>query len=827
MGFLGTSSMGFARRWLALPAACLLVGCAAAPAPPSNGNGADTSEGSAELAESVMQLDEMIGMLVDGTANSLTFRPDAALDQIGVGDVVMSANPAAPFLRRVTGRVVDNDGRITFRTENVGIEELFSEANVSAYGQFLEFIPADGVEVNSQTLSAKTLGGPGAKIIPIANLDLTLKLTDHRGEGSANVKVSLSTLLEIERPSTFSLSRLKTSVIADYEFGIGLSLKLAELFKKEFVIGEYRVIYWIGVVPVYTKIQLYVEVTGELKAAVSVAFKGHIESGAEWTDSGGWRQVYSNDPLVGEGKAQGEVGVTALFKTRALLYALAGPDVGFGPAFTASINSLDPCAVEYELGIKVDAAFDFAKVFEDDALKEKGFGYEFKREITKGKFKLCEADKPDAPTNLTAARVGTETKVTLSWKDNATNEARFLIRWNDGGGWRDIAYVGANATGYVHALPSPGLDNLYEVYAVGSEGTLSDPSNLAGVTLENLNPPPAPSGLAAKAEGSSVINLSWTHNSADESGFFIHRKIEGGGFEPYMNVDADVTGFADHGVEPDQAYAYRVQAYSPAGTSGFSNVAEARTSHFDLAASAPAAPGNLKASAVSASEIVVTWDDNSSVEEAILLERAEGSGGWGAAAELGKNAESYSDSGLSADTSYSYRVRARNAEGDSGYSNIATARTDPDGDSPPDNSNDNDNSNGNDNGNDNSSPAGPEYVVWFTGNVCCWGAPWIFITTREDFESPRLRSSFSGGGIDPEILAVKVEIQGGFTTAEDASAWICPQFVSRFNHYWCGSGYAQRDGANWWPSGSLGCDIDSLPLIESEAVPEVDGCAGY
>lgn len=120
-----------------------------------------------------------------------------------------------------------------------------------------------------------------------------------------------------------------------------------------------------------------------------------------------------------------------------------------------------------------------------------------------------------------------------------------------------------------------------------------------------------------------------------------------------------------------------------------------------------------------------------------------------------------------------------------------------------------------------------EYVVWFTGNVCCWGAPLIYITTRDVFDEPRLRSSFPGGGIDPNQAAIKVEMQGGFETFEDAAASVCPRFTSRFNHYWCGSGYLQMDGQNW-QTGNFGCDeINDLPWIDIESLPDVDGCGPY
>mgnify|MGYP000648687425 CR=1 FL=1 len=90
----------------------------------------------------------------------------------------------------------------------------------------------------------------------------------------------------------------------------------------------------------------------------------------------------------------------------------------------------------------------------------------------------------------------------------------------------------------------------------------------------------------------------------------------------------------------------------------------------------PAAPTNLKATAVSSSQINLTWTDNAANETGYKVERKTGSGGtWGQVATTGAGATSWSNTGLSASTLYAYRVRATNAGGDSGYSNEASATT--------------------------------------------------------------------------------------------------------------------------------------------------------
>lgn len=113
-----------------------------------------------------------------------------------------------------------------------------------------------------------------------------------------------------------------------------------------------------------------------------------------------------------------------------------------------------------------------------------------------------------------------------------------------------------------------------------------------------------------------------------------------------------------------------------------------------------------------------------------------------------------------------------------------------------------------------------EYVVWYTSNVCCWGAPHIVISDRDGFNAPDLRSNWPGGGISPTEPLTKVELQGGFATYEEAQAWFCPQLTSWSYHYWCGRHY-QAMGGNW-QVGAGTCDLSVLPQTDSP--PDFNGC---
>jgi len=90
----------------------------------------------------------------------------------------------------------------------------------------------------------------------------------------------------------------------------------------------------------------------------------------------------------------------------------------------------------------------------------------------------------------------------------------------------------------------------------------------------------------------------------------------------------------------------------------------------------PTAPTNLSATAVSATQINLTWTDNSNNETSFKIERKTGSGGtYVQIATTGASAEFFSNTGLTAGTTYFYRVRASNSSGNSAYTNQASAST--------------------------------------------------------------------------------------------------------------------------------------------------------
>jgi titin len=296
------------------------------------------------------------------------------------------------------------------------------------------------------------------------------------------------------------------------------------------------------------------------------------------------------------------------------------------------------------------------------------------------------------PSNLVAVAVSTS-QIDLSWQDNSNDEISMRIFRCVGtatfcdanpSNFVEVIAVGANNTSWSNTGLSPDTTYSYRVRASNING-YSDPSNTAqATTLAVTSPPNAPSSLSATAASTSMINLSWQDNSGDETGFRLER-CQGAGcstFAQVIELAANITGYSDTGLVADTTYSYRVRAFNAAGDSAYSNTAQATT---NAAATAPAAPSNLVATAVSSSQINLTWQDNSSNELNMRVDRCLGTAAFCDAnpdnfAEiiaLGANNTSWSNTGLNPDTTYSYRVRGTNTNGSSAPSNTAEATTDP------------------------------------------------------------------------------------------------------------------------------------------------------
>lgn len=270
---------------------------------------------------------------------------------------------------------------------------------------------------------------------------------------------------------------------------------------------------------------------------------------------------------------------------------------------------------------------------------------------------------PAAPSNLTATAVSSN-RINLTWTDHATNEGGFkLERSTNGVNFSQVASLAANTTSYANTGLASSTAYHYRVRAY--EGpNYSAFSNVASATTQAT--PAAPSNLAATAVSSSKVNLTWTDNAVNETGFKIERSTDGTTFTQVASILANTTSFQASNLNASTTYHFRVRAYDGPNASAYSNVAATTTQP------APAAPSNLTATP-SASKVTLNWTDNATNEMAFKLDRSTDGVNFTQLGILSANSTAYANAGLAAGVTYYYRIRAYDGPNHSAYSNVASA----------------------------------------------------------------------------------------------------------------------------------------------------------
>jgi len=97
------------------------------------------------------------------------------------------------------------------------------------------------------------------------------------------------------------------------------------------------------------------------------------------------------------------------------------------------------------------------------------------------------------------------------------------------------------------------------------------------VTIVAATIPAAPSGLTAVVRSFSVIDLAWTDNASNETGFVIERSTDGKTFTRIASLGANVRSYSATGLSANKTYYFRVQSFNSAGYSLYSNLVSAKT----------------------------------------------------------------------------------------------------------------------------------------------------------------------------------------------------------------------------------------------------------
>ena len=299
---------------------------------------------------------------------------------------------------------------------------------------------------------------------------------------------------------------------------------------------------------------------------------------------------------------------------------------------------------------------------------------------------VTNAARPGQPRNP-RARADGPTSITLTWErpasDGGAAVTGYRIRAHGPTGtWITIRpNTGSAATSFTHTGLDPATRHRYQVAAINRVGAGAWSGEIATVTDPDL--PGAPSGLAARAAGTSQIDLSWTAprntGGAPIRGYRVEASDDGGATWRILRraTNSAATTFSDLNLAPATTRHYRVAAINIAGTGPYSNAARATTE-----ATPPDAPRGLGAQADGTSRIDLSWrppaSDGGAQVTGYRIEVSDDAGvSW---RDLVTNTRTttttHSHTGLAPATTRHYRVSAVNRIGRSDASAVASATTD-------------------------------------------------------------------------------------------------------------------------------------------------------
>lgn len=280
---------------------------------------------------------------------------------------------------------------------------------------------------------------------------------------------------------------------------------------------------------------------------------------------------------------------------------------------------------------------------------------------------------PTAPTGLSV--VGdSSTTISASWTNTATNATSIetRVRVSPAGGWSNGAPLPPTQTSVLVPNLTPATSYDFEVRAVNGVGASAwvagNASTLAGA-------PSVPTGLAASANGSTAINLTWSLGTGSPTSHEIEVRDAGSTtWNPAMTVSGVATSATVTNLRPSITVEARIRARNAAGPSAWSNTASATTNPDTPGKVAPEAPTGLTLIPQAPDGILVTWTIAASNHDGHEVQvRLYGQEAWTPAGVSLGTLASFEMEGLEVGTPYEVRIRAYHDQGTSAWVGPKTA----------------------------------------------------------------------------------------------------------------------------------------------------------
>jgi fibronectin type 3 domain-containing protein len=248
-----------------------------------------------------------------------------------------------------------------------------------------------------------------------------------------------------------------------------------------------------------------------------------------------------------------------------------------------------------------------------------------------------------APTGLRVTG-STANGISLSWNSVSGASYYYVYRSDSASGPYSPSY--SYSTSYNDSGLQADTTYYYRVSAVSFDYTESPQSEyVSGTTLSW----PAPTGLQVTAFTSNSISLSWNSVSG-ASHYYVYRSDSASG--PYSSSYSSSTSYNDSGLAAGTTYYYKVSAIS--SSSGSESPQSAYVSGTTISWPAPT---GLQVTAFTSNSISLSWNSVSGASN-YRVYRSNSETGTYSSISGNINNTSYTNSGLTAGTTYYYKVSA-------------------------------------------------------------------------------------------------------------------------------------------------------------------------
>ena len=287
--------------------------------------------------------------------------------------------------------------------------------------------------------------------------------------------------------------------------------------------------------------------------------------------------------------------------------------------------------------------------------------------------------RPNAPTNVSAVAASSNS-ITVSWSAVPTAK-NYLVYRSAGTSWLHVGTV--SSTSFTVSGLAPSMVYYFYVSAWNSWNMVGFEESNASATVWAETPgssssgpsgtiPNVPTNINVSAASSSSINISWLPVSG-ATGYQVYRSSSATGTFSIVGLNLTSTSFTDTGLSANTTYFYKVTAYNNIGESDQSQAFFATTQSGGNTGTIPNTPTNLTATAASSSSITVNWSAVSGATGYHVYRSASAAGTYSIVGTV--SFSSFTNTGLSPDTTYHYMVAAYNNIGESTQSQAVSATT--------------------------------------------------------------------------------------------------------------------------------------------------------